>query len=298
MSRVLISFCNQGIGRPSLAVCDTASPDQVSVIDLTDLGQMGAAGLLRVGDEIIVALQPPLGQPTQFVVLDAATLQRRAHWSLTLAVDPHSLAWRPDRNGGRLYVASTGSDELIEVELRGDAAPTERVVWRPEGADERTDQHHINSVAIHQGRLIVAGFWPRTATRWASARNGRVVVIDTGEMLLTDLWHPHSLVTIDSDLWLCESSRAGVRMVSGTAALKLPGYTRGLCALGSDQLVVGTSIGRATSRSLGIANPSDPGKPVGKCQLVVVDRTSLAPVQFVDLGALSTEIYDLLPLDG
>jgi hypothetical protein len=296
--RVLVSFCNQGIGRPSLAVCDIFSPDQVSVIDLTDLGQVGAAGLLRVGDEILVALQPPPGQPAQVLVLDAVTLQRRAQWSLSLAMDPHSMAWLAGPQGGRLYVASTGSDEVIEVELRGDAAPVERVVWRPDGADERSDQHHINSVTLHQGRLIVAGFWPRTATRWTSARNGRVVVAETGETLLDGLWHPHSLITIDDDLWLCESSRASVRKVGSTAGVKLPGYTRGLCALGDDQLVVGTSVGRATSRSLGISNPADPGKPVGACQLVVLDRTSLVPVHSVELGALSTEIYDLLPLDG
>ncbi len=298
MPRVLVSFCNQGIGRPCLAVCDFARPDQVGVVDLPDLGQAGATGLLRVGDEIIVALQSPSGHSTQIVVLDAATLQRRAQWSLTLAVDPHSIAWHPDRNGGRLYVASTGSDEVIEVEPRGDDAPAERVVWRPDGADERRDRHHINSVAIHHGHLIVAGFWPRAGERWSSAEDGRVMVVETGEMLLDGLWHPHSLVPIDDDLWLCESSRASVRIVGSESGVTLPGYTRGLCALGSDQLVVGTSIGRATSRSLGIANPADPGAAVGTCQLVVLERPSLVPVQFVELGEFSTELYDVLPLDS
>lgn len=298
MARVLVSFCNQGAGRPSLAVCDVRHADRVDVVDLPDFGQVGAAGLTRAGDVIAVALQAQPGAPAHLVLLDAETLGVREHWPLSLVADPHSMVWQPDGQGGRLTVASTGTDEVIELELRGEDAPVERVVWRPAGAGRRIDRHHINSVALHEDQLIVAGFWPKVGRHWASALQGKVVVAETDEVLQDGLRHPHSLVSIDADLWLCESSGATVQMVGGAAGRTLPGYTRGLCVLGGDQLMVGTSVGRKTSRSLGISNPGDPGQVAGACCLLVLARPALQPVQVVKLGHLTSEIYDILPLDG
>jgi hypothetical protein len=95
---------------------------------------------------------------------------------------------------------------------------------------------------------------------------------------------------------VCESAERAVRRADGSRRVIVPGYARGLCAT-DRHVFVGSSVGRRISRSMGIANPADPGESTGGCGVSVLDQETLAVLDFIDLGHLSTEIYEIELLD-
>src|SRR5262249_16223223 len=140
----------------------------------------------------------------------------------------HSVAWQD----GTLYVASTGTDEVLGLRVEGGRVLSEEVVWRPPEATDRVDRHHVNSVAIHDGRLHAAGYWLKAGSFWRDALDGRVIDTSSGRELIDGLHHPHSLTAIGAELYLCESASRVMRSLDDARRVELSGYARGLCTVG------------------------------------------------------------------
>jgi len=252
------------------------------------VSESGATGLCAVGDEILVARQAP---DASVMVLDARTLQLRMEVPLPNARDAHSLvAWQ-----GGLAVASTGTDEVVSYRYDGNGFTDPTVLWSVGDGDG--DTLHVNALVVHDDALLGCAFGPRRSANdlWSDARGGFVFDLVNRRVVLEDLGHPHSLVSLGDALYLCESSRQVFRSVSGPIAT-LDGYTRGAAHLGGARMLIGTSVGRVKSRSSGrMLSPGDDGRPAGTCALhhVGLDGSVHETISLANYGR---EIYDVLPL--
>ncbi len=284
---LLVSLCNVGAETPSsLLVIDPRTWD---ITPLAGASGVGATGLCRIGDEILVAWQTA---EASVAVLDARTLQARGEAPLPGARDVHSLvAWEDG-----VAVASSGTDEVLWYRYDGDRFVDRTVLWAAGAA--RKDTVHVNGLTARGGALVCCGFGPRRSDDdlWSESQGGFVYDVVNRRFLLDGLGHPHSVAFFGDELFLCESSRRRFRAID-RPVVDLDGYTRGVASLGRGLAVVGTSRGRARSRSSDrLLNPGDDGVAVGDCALQVVglDGTVHHVVPLADYGR---EIYDVLRLN-
>ena len=210
---------------------------------------------------------------------------------LEMLSDAHSVSYHE----GYVYVVSTGTDQIIRV-ARGGAT---EVFWQASDAD--TDTVHLNSLLWHNDQCLVSAFGPKKENLWRSADEGYVFNISTGEYLMKNIYHPHSLAVINGELWVCESSRLAVVNYCGTRIETPWGYLRGLCEK-DGFLYVGSTFGRNKSKSTGqiIDNQADAGIRSGVCGIGVIDLRGSFPqiVNFIDLSAYAEEIYDVVALQN
>lgn len=177
-----------------------------------------------------------------------------------------------------VYVVATQINTVFEF----DHAFAERRHWSMPGED---DSQHVNSVCVHEGRILASRFGPFHSTRGYKERTrgaGEVFDPDTGEVLIEGLSQPHSLLSCDGRLWLCDSETRTLRRYRGAVCEiehPLDGYTRGL-AVGASELYVGLSRSRN----------AEPGMLDSAC-IVVLDRERMVEVSRIQLPV--DEIYDI-----
>ena len=194
--------------------------------------------------------------------------------------------------GEHLYVVSTGTDEVIRYRLVSKGLSDSRVVWRASRAG--IDTHHVNSVAVWEGNVVVSAFGPKFGVLWTSALEGYVHDISRDVRIKNGIYHPHSLSVRRDRLYYLESHRKLFCSLDGPL-FAVPGYPRGVCWLSDDLVCIGSNVGRRFSRSTGlIANPADPGEATGSCGITVGDVKRGRPVKRLDLGWVGGEIYDML----
>jgi hypothetical protein len=224
-------------------------------------------------------LDPASGRPTdrnRLLVLDAETLGVIGRHLLELGRDVHSIAVAD----GTVFAVSTGTDEVLALRLHGDRIVEERPFWRPDPRLPRADHHHLNGILAHAGELFVTGFGRRAQVdRWSSARDGFIVGIASGRTLVRGVYQPHSVTALDDGVGYCESPLAAARLPLGRSFESLPGYARGMCAVGP-RLVVGTSPNRAAADR-------------DRCRIVHLDPERLTVERSLELPG-DGEVYDVL----
>lgn len=285
-----------------LALLDLRT-SELAVLAVPDVlrSSRGITGL-AASDRFVFAAAPivesPAGrgspQPSSLFVFDREDLALRGRYVFERGIDVHSL-WLEE---ARLWAVSTGTDEVLELVLDGPEVVSETVAWRPEPDGPREDRHHLNAIRRFDGRLLVAGFGPKSGEAWSSANDGFVHDVERGRRIAAGIDQPHSFAAVDGRLVVCESRGMTVRALDGPPSQRLPGYTRGLCA-DDGSLLVGVSTGRVVSKSADlVGNPSDPGEAAGSCSIARLSGDAWDPEAIVDAAALGREIYDLLPVDG
>lgn len=290
---VLVSLCNRTIHQnhprrdiflvkldlPCGAIIPVELPTHVRE------GSTGAMGLTRRPGGYIALLQP-----NTLVYLDRA-LNVESVVRLAGAADAHSVGYYR----GAAYVVSTGTDQILRVTDQGAVD----VFW--EASPTGTDTVHMNSLMWYHDECLISAFGPKAGVLWSSAQNGYAFNITTGEYVLRDLYHPHSLLAVGNDFWLCESARIAVVNSRGLRFEAPWGYLRGLVDHGSF-LYVGSTIGRNRSKSTGqllIDNQADPGIRSGVCGIGILELTNHGQLVlgFRDLSWYAEEIYDILRCD-
>ncbi len=233
---------------------------------------------------------PDEPERSELRALDPITLAVRWARPFEIGRDVHSIAVQ----GHGLLAVSTGTDELLRLDLDTEGAVVgEHVIWRPEGTRGRTDQHHLNAVAVVDGEVLVAGFGAPNATgEWRSAVGGFVRAIAGSSARLEPLYHPHSICPLGAGAFaVCESPRRRVVTNAGKVSDELPGYARGIARV-EDKLFVGTSRDRHPAEPLSIlphAGAADEGV-VALCQL---DASTLALEKVIELGPFGREVYEI-----
>jgi hypothetical protein len=289
---ILVSFCNVWTpGRPALGVLNTETSNfRVIQLPREVTHCYGIRGLAASERYIYAVLQETPLSPPGLLVLDHAHLSLLSHYDFRSTGDVHSL-WA---SGDAVYAVSTGTDEVIELQLRDDVVVSERVFWRPEPGATRADHHHLNGICGWRGDVLVSGFGKKTGQLWSSAASGFIVNLSTGEKTASGIEQPHSVIALGDKVAYCESRNMAVQILGEGGVHRLPGYTRGLCLVGG-KLFVGTSRGRRVSKSTGIMNhPGDPGEPGGQCGISRLSADDLEVEENIDLSAYGEEVYDLL----
>jgi hypothetical protein len=302
----LISFVNCGrtvrdqsaAGISPLGVFDIED-GSVSWLQLPDIAASrgGVTGLAASDDFLFCLCQG--AHDSLLLVYSKPGL--RLHDAAVLPVaDPHdALFW-----DGYLYTVASDQDSIVRFRVdRGVVdATSPQLFWKPPGASGTADTHHINSLAVLNEELLVSAFGAREGATWSTAGEGYVWNVSRQELVIDEIFQPHSLVPADGQLLFCESPRSAVRRVGGQTLRLSEGYTRGLCP-SSGHLLVGLSAGRNVSKSTGLVNnPADPGGITAGARLALLATGDLrgqpTSVQaWYELGDFHHEIYDIEAID-
>lgn len=284
-----------------LGLLDVAT-SEFRILELTsELSQYtGATGLavseryLYVVSQSSTSMTKSAPSPSSsLLIFDRRRLSLLHQYPFRCAADVHSII----AQGSTLHVISTGTDEVIQLTLREEQVVSETVFWRLEADGPREDVHHLNALYLWNDELFVSAFGKKSAVSWNSARDGFILNISRGETLTSGLDQPHSLTVVGNRLAYCESRSMAVRVIGDSRTQHLPGYTRGICAVG-EHLFVATSQGRQLSKSTGVINnPASGGVPGGRCTINRLSPETFEVEQTIDLSTHASEIYDLLPVD-
>lgn len=184
---------------------------------------------------------------------------------------------------------------MLRLDLDGEGrVKAEQVVWKPDPEAERADLHHLNDVAVIDGRLLISGFGPRPGPRaWQDARKGFVRSTSDGTVVLGPLYHPHSICDLGSgEFAVCESPRRRVVTNRDRISSRLPGYARGLCLAGG-KLYVGTSRNRHPSEPLSILPYRGDYGDEGLAAICELDPETLDVERMIELSPHGREVYDI-----
>ena len=321
---ILVSFNNtyQSPGYPVLGVLDPSSMNLRFVEWPSHIPQTGVLGMAVSSKYVFLGIQyafdatqsyrmpPEVGleysadgmlaslNPCSLLILDRNNLRVVNHHVFELVKDVHSFLLCKDESA--LFVVSTGTDEVICVDLDGATVIGERVFWRPSTATDRVDNHHLNSIVSWQGDILVSGFGQRAiADDWNSAQNGCIYNIIKDEIIMRGLQQPHSLAVIDDGLAFCESKRKRVVLLEKNKMIAskshdIGGYSRGLCEI--DSIVfAGTSGRRNKSKSTGKPVKNVTGIDVG-CTISRIQQDGTQHA--IQLGNVAQEIYDMVPIES
>lgn len=189
--------------------------------------------------------------------------------------DLHDVHWID----GALHVVCTMTNRVVRL----DGAFRETARWELPG---EPDSVHVNSIVLHEGRLLASIFGWFDGHRGYKGRTrgaGRVIDLETREDVLAGLSQPHSLRSHGGLLWVCDSEAGVLRAFDSgreVVARDMGGYARGLLVR-DDVVVVGLS------RSRGAA-----GGPVPTGTVLLLERASLREIDRFTLDA--PEVYDIL----
>ncbi len=149
---VLISFCNLRSlpERPALGLVNVDTMD-LRVLKLPPQipKSIGMMGLAVSSQYVFAGLQVSGGakeafSPPGLLIFDLINFSFVHHYIFQLVKDIHSFCLSKDEK--KLYIVSTGTDEVIEVELVGASVHAEKVFWHPEPEGVREDVFHINCI--------------------------------------------------------------------------------------------------------------------------------------------------------
>lgn len=295
---LLVSLCSRTDEAPEVLVVVDSGRAVVEPVSVADPA-WGAFGLCATPRAIYAVFdhgRPTPGEPerSELRAFDPETLEPCWRYPFRLGRDVHSIAMTSDG----LLAVSTGTDEVLRLEVDPERGVTsEEVVWRV-GEGVREDRHHLNGVATAGERTLVYGFGRRPAPdAWQDARDGFVATLEGDERLLGPVYHPHSICELSADeLAVCESPRRRVVTSLGRVSAPLPGYARGMTVAGGTPYV-GTSRNRHPSEPLSLLpydrSPSSIGDGIAAvCRL---DPTTLAVEQVIELAPHGREVYDIVP---
>ena len=226
----------------------------------------GTDGLVGVAKGVL-AMEQVYGGGTWLTRYDRALTPGQAQEMPEIA-DGHDL--RPWRGG--LVIADTGHDRIAWAR-EGRPAKT---LWRASESD--VDTQHVNSVEVFRGRVVATAFGDKPEGGWRTARGGYIVDCASGDVLVSNIAQPHSLIAADNALWWCESATSTVWRYTPEAGaepqVELRGYLRGL-RVTPRQIIVGASARRQRSRHLGVTVPIErDGLHVDESLLYVIDRAT------------------------
>ena len=291
----MISFCNNK--HQSLAqtvVLKVPGDDDFSSVKYTpvpsgfDTPKLSFTGLCT-GQEKVFLLCP--GEPSAIAILAGKDLSCLSTQFLPEIFDAHSVIYHE----GKLYIASTGTDEIIAYDVMDNLLLSPEIVWK--ASDTHKDTHHVNSIINIEGDFYISAFGPKNGELHSSAKNGYIHNISRDERIKGNIYHPHTLAARNETIYFCESSSGNFCSIEETL-FHLNGYARGIAWLDDNTIAVATSIGRKKSKSTGkVLNPADPGAPIGSCAVSIYRLDPKACLTTIDFSDFSSEIYDILNLD-
>jgi uncharacterized protein (TIGR03032 family) len=205
--------------------------------------------------------------------------------------------------GGVLHGNAVGMNAVARL----DGAGAPRPVWWPrcierDGVPDLT-RNHLQLNGIAAGASLEESFFTASADRitarkpghrnWPVDRRGVLFSGQTREPVARGLTRPHSPRFIGADVWVDDSGYGAVSVLRGNRfdeVARLPGWTRGLCA-------VGPYVVAATSRVIPRFQQYAPGLDVDQslCALHAIERESGRVVGSL-IWPEGDQVFAILPL--
>lgn len=293
MSKILASLCNMPQPASSGLVLADFDTGELRLLDMGLPEKIKTCTGLALEEGRVYAIGVTTNGVHYLAVFASDTFARLFTCQIGQVRDAHSILVVQDV----LYVVSTGTDAVLRYDLSPGGVSNPVVVWQ--ASDEGRDTHHVNSIALWNGDVVVSAFGPKTGATWSTATVGYIHSLTQNRRVAEGIYQPHSLCAAHGELYYCESARGRIHAVGG-AGLEVGGYLRGLAFSPAGQFVAGTSVARKVSKSSGIINnPGDPGEPSGTCALVACRLGAEGPQRLagISLAAYGSEIYDVVVPD-
>lgn len=293
MSKVLASLCNMPQPAKSGLVLADLDTGETRLLDMGLPEPIKTCTGLALDGEWIYAVGITAEDIHYLAVLSGSDYSPRGFAKIENVLDVHSIL----QHDGGLYLVSTRTDCVLRYELSPDGLSNPVVVWQ--ASSEGRDTHHINSIALWKGDVVVSAFGPKRGATWSTATEGYIHNLTQNCRVARGIYQPHSLCTTQDELYYCESAKGRIYALSG-GCLEVGGYVRGLAFSPEGLFVAGTSVARKISKSTGIVNnPADPGEPSGACALDYFILYEKMPVKLgqISLAAFGSEIYDVIGLE-
>jgi len=208
--------------------------------------------------------------------------------------------------GGRVVFVATSFGCLATLSDRYSFTP----LWRPPFLSKLAaeDRCHLNGLALEDGRAryVTAVSQSDVADGWRDRRadGGVLLEVPSGRVVLSGLSMPHSPRVHRGRLWLLNSGTGHPGSIDPTSGTFVPltfcpGYLRGLAFCG-DYAVVGLSRPRRDQTFGGLALEEELARrgAEARCGLQVIDLRSGDVVQWLRLGGMVSELYDVAVLPG
>ena len=285
------------VNHAAIGILDTstASWSSFDVVDIAEpFNRRGFRGLTAVDDHTYytvnsgalyrLRLDPDAAGRTVTV----ESVIRRSEWEIgqRAAADLHHVHY--DRRRNVLLIAVSAMDAIDEVALDGelrsrtylwDAAP-----WIAEVARSRSDAHDVYDL-VHVNHVTTNGGTYVTLCNVNGTKDGCIMCLENGEIVVDGLRLPHDGVVVDGDLYVTNADTRDVRVWRGAAAMELRGRRADVTLpirirhdafRGSGQWVRGLAV---TDRYLVVGvtqfNRHAPGRPQIPPRLVFYDRPDL-----------------------
>jgi len=190
---------------------------------------------------------------------------------------------------------------------RADGAASFVPLWQPPfiSALLPQDRCHLNSFALAGGRIRYATAFAASDTprgyRDLPLDAGVLIDVEANAIVATGLLKPHSVRLFGDDLYVLNSAAGEVLRVdlparAAPVLAELPGFTRGLRALGEDVLLVGLSTLRVSARELDL--PMTRRHTRLMAGIVALDRRTGARLGTLSLPGAITEVFDFVAVPG
>jgi hypothetical protein len=285
---VVVTFCNAVASPESLfAIVDLSTGDLREIPFGYEFSDHGATGLAWLPDGTLLLGLPGSCRLTRL----SADLTLLGHYSDDALDDIHSIAVR----GDSLFAVATSKDSVLEYRVGADAFEP---VTTHKLTDAGSDTVHVNSVCIHQNRVLVSVFGDNWRDHPVGSPIGAVIDLEDRRVVTASLSHPHTLVSDGDNLYVLGSFSGTAEKVhpDGRRSLcaKYPGYLRGLSFFEGGALV-GVSGRRKRSRGLGTVNVAGPEFDQ-RCGVIWYSREWEVD-RFVDLSWFGREIFDVALVD-
>jgi len=289
-TKILVSFCNVFPRGLALGIFDFQN-NNFQWIDISGIKDKlrGVTGTSYFNDQYFILTQNEQEGTSGFSVLNK-DFNLEHSFTLQNTKDAHFLI--PFENG--FLVTDTKRNRINKITFSKTKKLEETEFWKYN--DDTIDTVHINSIAHTDNRIFVALFdkKPEYGT-WRDAKSGKIIEIISNKIIFQNLYHPHSLITIDDELYCLESGTGLVHKFSKNdqheVILDLKGYLRGI-TFDENFFYIGASAHRRKSRSRGTPNAPISSKTDDIHSWIYrIDRKTLE-YEKKDLTFFGSEIFD------
>lgn len=276
MNKVIVSFCNTEIPlhQSSKILIDLDTGEQIHILS----GIKGGTTGITIDDNYFYALNQ---WGSTFTIQDRKTFIIIKKEKFLNTFDPHSIAVDNDI----IYSVSTGDDSIRWYVFDAEKNTIELKETYFELFTGK-DTQHINCIDVYKGDVYFSAFGKSPTGDFADAINGYIYNVSIKEKVVEGIYHPHSLLIIDGNIYYIESALCNIKLLDKTIidAGDYSCYLRGL-AFTDDYIVAGSSKNRKSKDS--------------SCSVLIFNKKTKEFVKDIKFTNHYIEVYDIInyPID-
>lgn len=288
--KLLVSFCNIFPNDLALGIVDYQN-NQFQWIDLERIQKTvhGTTGIILSNNQYFCLTQ--LEGNSGLSVLNSK-MELENFFSFPTSHDVHSII--PIDDG--FLVTDTSKNRINKIVINYNKNELEEIEFWKYNNDE-TDTVHINSMTKCDGKIYISIMGQKDEKGWSFTENGKIIEIPTNRVICQNIHHPHSLLTIDDELYCLESKTSSIhrfsKMGNHEIILKLEGYLRGF-TFDSKNFYVASSGVRKRSKGTGTVHVPVSTDPEDTHSWIYKINRKTLEYEKKDLTVFGTEIFDLV----